>query len=238
MISISRASRYTSVPVKPLPFDVVAAFLRLGLKYNIESLKDEAAARLTHDLPLSLTAFTLRTFMIMPNGHMVESCNSSLYSTINLVRECQCLTHILPVAFYLQACKDLHSFHKPAISNDGREVQLSHEDTCVLSVGWLKLIEAQHQYTYKWLYQTAPISAFCSSKGACFSARANCVLELFTPIPTVSGLDTWGQWATDLTLCAACKVAAKACHDEGRQKIWQMLPSFFGLPEWTELLKE
>ena len=234
MIFTTRISRYTSVPVKPLPFDVVAAFLRLGLKYNIESLRDEATTRLTHEFPSSLDIYDR-----MVDGEMIELSDSFVNDTINLLRECQYLTHILPVAFYLQACEDPHPFYQPAISDHGKQVQLSPEDKSTLLEGWLKIVKAQREHTYAWLHQTTPVSVSCLSKSGCFTARATCVLEAFTPIPSVSGLNLFRDGPTDgVELCVHCETAAKIYHNEGREKLWQILPSFFGLPEWNELLKE
>ena len=232
MIFTTRISRYTSVPVKPLPFDVVAAFLRLGLKYNIKSLRDEATTRLTYEFPSSLEFYDR-----MVDGEMIELSYSFINATINLVRECQYLTYILPVAFYLRTGKDY--FFKPPVSGDDKQVQLSLEDKCTLLEGWHTIAGAQHKHTYRWLHQTTPLSVSCRSKSSCHTARSTLVLKEFTPIPSISGLNLFEEWPTDgIKLCAHCETAAKTYHDEGRKRLWQMLPSFFGLPKWDELLKE
>ena len=230
MIFTTRISRYTSVPV---PFDVVAAFLRLGLKYNIESLRDEATTRLTYEFPSSLEIYDC-----MVDGGMIELGDSVANDTINLLRECQYSTHILPIAFYFQA-QETPPFHKTEISDDGKQVQLSPEDKSTLLEGWLRIVKAQREHTYAWLHQTTPVSVSCLSKSSCFAARSACVLKEFTPIPPISGLNLFRDWPTDeVKLCIHCETVAKTCHNEGRERLWQMLPSFFGLPEWNELLKE
>ena len=228
MIFITRISRYASIPV---PFDVVAAFLRLGLKYNIECLRDEATTRLTYEFPSSLEFYDR-----MVDGEMIELSCSFNNATINLVRECQYLTYILPVAFYLRTGKDY--FFKPPVSGDDKQVQLSLEDKCTLLEGYLKIVEAQREHTYGWLHQTTPLSESCLSKSGCFTARATRVMEV-TSIPSISGLDLFEDEVTKgLELCVHCETAAKTYHDKGRERIWQMLPRFFSLPEWNELLKE
>ena len=228
MIFTTRISRYTSIPV---PFDVVAAFLRLGLKYNIECLRDEATTRLTYEFPSSLESYDR-----MVDGEMIEQ-GYSANDTINLLRECQCLIHILPVAFYLQAYETL-PFDKSAIPDDGKQVQLSPEDKSTLLEGCLKIVEAQREHSYGWLHQTTPVSLSCLSKSGCFTARATRVMEV-TSILSISGLNLFEEWPIGgIKLCVHCETAAKTYHNEGRKKLWQMLPSFFGLPEWNELLKE
>lgn len=220
----------------PLPFDVVAAFLRLGLKYNIESLKAEAVTRLTHEFPSSLQVFD---FIAL--GSMIQPHSSMATDTINLVRETKHLNRILPCAFYVLAEAihvDPQSFRKPQILDDGRQVQLSLEDQFVLSDGWFKSVKAQKEHTYPWLYQMTPLSTSCLSKSACFSARASEVFNEFAPIPIILGLSKWEAWSEDIDICDPCKAVAEKLHNAGREKFWQMLPSLFGFPEWDELLKE
>ena len=230
MIFNTRISRYTSLPV---PFDVVAAFLRLGLKYNIESLRDEAATRLTREFPSSLEIYDC-----MVDGDMIELGDSVANDTINLLRECQYLTHILPVAFYFQA-QETPPFRRPEISGDGKQAQLSSEDKSTLFGRCLKIAVAQREHTYGWLHQTTPVSKVCLSVSSCSAARSACVSENFTPIPPISGLNLFREWPTgEVKLCVHCETAAETCHNKGRERLWQMLPSFFGLPEWNELLKE
>ncbi|KAJ7719950.1 hypothetical protein B0H16DRAFT_1605569 [Mycena metata] len=51
-------------------------------------------------------------------------------------------------------------------------------------------------------------------------------------------LDAWskaGQGKLAGRLCYACEEVAKNMYDAGRKKAWSLLPSFFGLPAWTEL---
>ena len=38
-------------------------------------------------------------------------------------------------------------------------------------------------------------------------------------------------------LCVLCADIGKKSYDEGRQLLWNKLPSFFGLPGWAELLQ-
>ena len=46
----------------------------------------------------------------------------------------------------------------------------------------------------------------------------------------------WDQKWED-SMCEHCVEVAKGLHQDGLQKIWDALPSIFGLPEWGELTK-
>lgn len=47
-------NRHIGVHLKPIPFVVISAFLRLGTKYEIEVLRSEAIDRLAHEYPFTL----------------------------------------------------------------------------------------------------------------------------------------------------------------------------------------
>lgn len=47
-------------------------------------------------------------------------------------------------------------------------------------------------------------------------------------------IDQWDDRWSDL-LCRACEGIAEAVYDVNRAKGWELLPSFFGLPQWKDL---
>lgn len=47
-------------------------------------------------------------------------------------------------------------------------------------------------------------------------------------------IDAWDeQWSGKL--CTVCEEAAKVSYNTSREKGWELLPSFFGLPGWKDL---
>lgn len=210
--------RHISVPIKPIPFKVVAAFLRLGEKYSLETLKADATARLTYEFPSTLDAYDS-----MVDNTMVGGCDP--VSVIQLARQTQSLRRVLPTAFYF--VQDIKSITTK---------KLSAEDQAAFVSGWCKAVKAQQESTFVWLFQEK--TEGCSTLTTCFSQRARRVFKRFTAAPSLEGLTKWSHWPQGIELCANCKVEAKKAHTEGRQKFWEMLPGFFGLPEWDELVKE
>lgn len=80
--------------MKALPFEVVAAFLRIGQKYSIEILKAEAASRLTYEYPSSPDAWNS-----LVEYSMIERNECLDVDTINFTHETQCSARITPMAF-------------------------------------------------------------------------------------------------------------------------------------------
>ena len=40
---------------------------------------------------------------------------------------------------------------------------------------------------------------------------------------------------TDINSCPPCFELAVRKHEEGRKEVWDALPTYFGLPAWTDL---
>lgn len=79
-----------------IPFPILAAMLRLGKKYEIDYLRDEALTRLTSEFPRTLKEMQL----LPPEYSYIKHQKGILYDIINLARE-TAVYSILPVAFYL-----------------------------------------------------------------------------------------------------------------------------------------
>lgn len=79
----------------------------------------------------------------------------------------------------------------------------------------------------------------CQTQKACIRSRNNIIHkatwsdvenrhEIFYVI---------GRWCEGWSgkLCEACETAAREYTDASRQKGWELLPTFFGLPKWKDL---
>ena len=122
---------YAPVGLKPLPFHIVASFLRLGRKYDIQLLLNEAIARLTYEFPS-----TLAHYDAMEDFSMIEDSSTLIYDTIRLARDSD-LPSVLPSAFLI--CCQIHSFKEifdGMHRSDGRHATLSPEDQRICILGW------------------------------------------------------------------------------------------------------
>lgn len=219
-----------------LPFAVVAAFLRLGNKYDIEVLRVDALKRLFHEIPSNLDTLDQRS-RALSSWSMIYSEDCTMKEMLNVARE-QNLLSALPLARYrccvVGTAADLS---KPSFSDDGIAYMLDQEEARICSAAYVPLLTLQGKTTLSWM--TAPSSKYpgCHSILMCMGARRVLAIERFAPIPSMNGLEMWDK-KFERSMCKYCIEMAKHEHNEGRRRFWEALPGIFGLPEWEELNEE
>jgi hypothetical protein len=205
---------------------VVTAYLKLGTKYQIASVREEAVQRLIYEFPTTLAA--LDSTVDYSRIKDPKSVTVEFIGAIELAHQYD-VPQILPWAFY--GCCYYLTFKQICQPGSPQQPSLSREDVQTCMVGWQKLIEHQSRDTFAWL------SAACSSeKSEVCNATRKKLRRHFAPVAACKALDPWGPWQQGL--CLQCAADVKVSHESGRKKIWDKLPSFFGLPSWTQLLKE
>ncbi|KZP11458.1 hypothetical protein FIBSPDRAFT_899024 [Athelia psychrophila] len=204
-----------------LPFLVVAAFLRLGNKYDIEVLRADALKRLFFEIPSRLGNADERLAL-------KQSCHGQL-DMLNLARE-QNILSALPLARY--RCCWLWSTQK-----DLFKTRLDPQEAIICVTASTTLMRLQGETTFSWI--TFPPSKYdsCQASADCSAARSKLAIELFFPVAEISGLKVWHEkWGE--SMCKACIDVALVEHERGRLRFWKALPGVFGLPGWAELNKE
>lgn len=215
-----------------MPVAVVAAFLRLGNKYDIEVLRDEALKRLFYELPTDFHSLTkLDSFSMIENVVWWE------LDLVNIARE-QGLRSALPMAMYC-CCNIWHQDEIPGgiLRDDGTRCLLSLEDerTCVMA--YMPLMKLQGETTYAWLTHPGSKYPECKTPSKCISRRKTLAIEMFFPLAEIICLNSWKKaWETHM--CSVCVKIAKTEHEDGRRRCWEALPGIFGFPEWEELNEE
>ena len=206
---------------------VIAAYLRLGTKYEMVTFRKEAVDRLTYEFPTTIAA--LDSTVDYSRIKDPKSVTVEFIGAIELAHKFD-VPQILPWAFY--GCCYYLTFAQICQPESPLHPSLSPEDIRTCMVGWEKLIVHQARDTYAWL------SAACQSDDAvtCNAARAK-LSQRFAPLPKCKALDRWASPWKD-GLCQKCAVSARIAHESGRKKIWAKLPAFFGLPSWACLLDE
>lgn len=136
--------------MKPLPFDVVAAFLRLGEKYSIAVLTTDALTRLKYEYPSTLEARdqSEHDSMIKHPGFLGFWAQNT--DVINLARGLRCAQCILPAAFHNAVEINHHRVVLEETRLDGSKVSLCSEDQVIAITGWIKGRELQRE-TLGWL---------------------------------------------------------------------------------------
>jgi hypothetical protein len=209
----------------------LAAFLRLGKKYEIQQLYAESVARLSREFPSTLAKWEAAH----DKNLEIESSPTLAFDVINLARETGFLA-VLPTAFYhyCDVSLNIKGIFDGVERSDGSVVILRPEDQRACMMGWQQLIETQARETFSWLNTS---TAFCYTQRQCNSARGIHFSNLSHPIPSCLALEPWdADWEEGL--CQTCVAASKGLHNSGRLKMWNLLPSFFSLPPWEKLLED
>ncbi|KAJ7025744.1 hypothetical protein C8F04DRAFT_1400402 [Mycena alexandri] len=223
--------RWSYPETDPLPFDAIAAFLGLGHKYKIRPFYDSALSRLRVAFPSSLEEYIdegTRTKRIVFSDPKNVQRGELLVDTILLARELGLLA-LLPSAFWFAATHlgFLTRNHTEGISDADRNIIMSAAKP---------LRVAHADYLFGWLDTEAVPVADCLTPEGCRQKKVQYSLALWKP-PGLSPVFHWRPGAAQ-GLCKQCATIGRKHHDEGAKRLWDELPSFFGLPPWGELLKE
>lgn len=215
---------------------VVAAFLRIGTKYEIEILRTEGIKRLFYEYPSNMSDYYgIDAWSRIDNSDWVD------IDAANLARE-QNLLSSLPAALYL-ICSgyDAEGLITGIERNDGTIAKISPTGLITCLAARESLAKLQKQTTFAWADSPASIYSSCKTPQKCVESRTQIMLGLFLPPASICGLDHWRYGSTGHLvkgMCTRCIKVAEKLHIDGRTDFWNALPGIFGLPEWDELNKE
>lgn len=209
---------------------VLTAFLRLGKKYEIRWLFDEACSRMKQCYPSSL--FSL-LFLPPDLKHPVTGRDKYDFQMINLAREFGLLS-LLPVAMYLCVCSSPLTAILDGYHFDGSLYHLTppNQKSCIL--GRDKLLELR-SLTFGWLKRHRPC---CRDEIKCAFGNFAMIAELWCP-DRPSSRDPFMRWDPrwDSRFCSNCMVYCHREIEDGREDAWNELPSAFGFYSWERLMK-
>ncbi|TFK70398.1 hypothetical protein BDN72DRAFT_743683, partial [Pluteus cervinus] len=216
---------------KPKQFIEVAALLRLGRKYGIDQLRDDALARITYEFPHTLEKWDSRQI-----GSRIALNRSTYVDCINLCRELG-LFSPLPTALYgwmhyLHDSKRLQEIFTGIARPDHTIAALSSGDQRLSVTALEKLLTTQWA-AFAWL--SADVDG-CTEPQRCATFRTKMKDRLCIPSPKLSGMrKSHAPNTFTRGLCDKCATYANDGYEWGRQEIWANLPTNFGLPPWEEL---
>jgi len=225
-----------------LSLSVIAAFLRLGRKYEIAQLHTEALTRLNYEFPS-----TLEKCEEMVDFTMIEDDRplaSLVFEVIELAHEHN-LRHLLPWA-YTVCCHDItfEDIFGTFDLDNGRRIKLANKDQRICIIGWRDLVSVQTKLPFFWLSNDGnpiwdELVAACGSKRRCIAARQKLRDEIFChgEAPKCCAMTFWDtEWGVDM--CGVCGAEAKEMHHQALVKLWYRLPTIFGLPGWDKINEE
>ncbi|KAJ7185846.1 hypothetical protein C8R46DRAFT_387584 [Mycena filopes] len=222
------------------PVAVVASMLRLGRKYDIPESREDALSRLHYEYPTSLEAWV----EVPPKLSKIQPQKAVQIDLLNLVIECGVQSCVPTLGF---ACLNynLETLIAGVKRDDG--------STATLSVGlWLKLVVAlvrilfYQRQSLAWLKEDGIVPhTSCKLRKACERQKRAINQSVFWAHDgddrrheTSYIIDVWDHVNWSGKLCEVCETGAKDHYEAARQKGWELLPTFFGLPEWKDLIDD
>ncbi|KAF9237818.1 hypothetical protein BU15DRAFT_75612 [Melanogaster broomeanus] len=219
-----------------MPLSVTAAFLRLGKKYLISQLFNEARDSVENSYPTTLMKAQWTPFLV----HLgVSGQDKHHFHMINLAREVGMLS-VLPVmfAFCCRACPLEYIVEGYEVCGSRVELTLENKNACIL--GREKLPELYLE-TFSWL-KTRREASECTDRNRCAAGIEATRAEVWSPERLMGGTghDPFVTWEMrwESRLCPKCLKYCKREHQRGRDNAWAQLPAVFGLgSSWEELKK-
>ncbi|KAJ7656767.1 hypothetical protein DFH06DRAFT_991310, partial [Mycena polygramma] len=213
----------------PTTFDAVASILRLGRKYEVESLYKRALAHLASGFPLVKSDYPPSSLSWDPTGQYLRA--------LLLAREMG-IVWFLPIAFYrvcaLYSIDDILN----GVHIDVVRAELDPADKLVCLEQYVLLRGSASTEILDFLWDAAQI--------------ANCHDPRCTPVRIAlrRQVEGWRSVHLPLTLwndkywdghkvnvCDTCRTAMKAAHQTASDKFWDGLPQRFGVVGCDELRK-
>ncbi|KAF8208511.1 hypothetical protein K438DRAFT_1574228 [Mycena galopus ATCC 62051] len=224
-----------------LPFDVLACSLRLGRKYEAPAFKEDAKHRLRSEFPKTLDAWDLRQLRTRINGLELIRPSPAVYvDLLNLAYENGVYTVIPALAF---RCLSLYTLLSAGFDREDGSRAVLPDATKVTLACALEAIQLFQRNNFEWFREegeVVPNYDECEGYDTCEAHRqVMCKIECGEEkVDITYTLERWekvagGDWTG--RLCKECEAAAKNEHETGRQRAWDLLPSFFGLEEWKDL---
>ncbi|KZP04454.1 hypothetical protein FIBSPDRAFT_843993 [Athelia psychrophila] len=130
---------------EPVSISIVAAFIRLGQKYQIDAVLSEALKRLYHEFSVELEDFDIAS-----DWTMISDGDGTLIDVANLARA-QNLLSVLPVALHYCSGTYSHVLVKGVAREDDTVATLSPINERVVLAAKDPLLRLQSTTTFSWL---------------------------------------------------------------------------------------
>ncbi|KAF9527287.1 hypothetical protein CPB83DRAFT_793363 [Crepidotus variabilis] len=216
---------------QPAPFSFLSAMLRLGRKYDIQHILDEAVEILDLAFPSSLAEY--QRVVETKNGDVIEYSLDMMIDLANLALDMS-RHSILPTIYFI-ICRDFDAVLKGAQRANGTTAKLDENTKDVIIWGREELLKKLPTSIFSWVKRT-------SSPG-CFGPRKNCVATLHEIMEKM-----WTGQSRQLACfapiddfipsgcraCSQCLQEMRAIHTDQQKELWIELPKYFGWESWEE----
>ncbi|EIW79938.1 hypothetical protein CONPUDRAFT_166602 [Coniophora puteana RWD-64-598 SS2] len=212
-----------------IPFAVVEAFLRLGKKYQIKELYEEARICLLCDFPDNFASWCSRSRSIS-----FPSQKALFIKVANIAQEVG-LQRVLPAALYacMTECSLAEIYN--GVQEEGEIASLSSHNRAICVASW-QSFQALASKTFSWASpMPSPSNSYCRSKTLCADRKRVVLSNKFYPAFAAQALENfdhdWNQG-----MCSLCASNNLILHNEGRENAWNKFPALFNLATvWDDL---
>lgn len=221
-------------------------------KFKDVAMRVDALKRLSHHYPTLMDRWDLigtsrSSDRVMPASAMdiavlqafmkwkVDMCLPAAYYNV-------CKHYSTVGAMSVHTVPDAERFKQEAIQKGVNRERvpatcLSLETQLTCAIGRDRLMAAQVQKVYAWLWSEQIPVDMCQDRKACGKAIHTISVANWNQIFKITALDKWREeWAGHL--CIYCEGHARREHANGREQVWQKLPFFFGLTDWDSLAEK
>ncbi|KAF8178692.1 hypothetical protein K438DRAFT_1938755 [Mycena galopus ATCC 62051] len=210
-----------------LPFAAMAAFIRLGRKYDFKTLFDSAVARLTFEIPATLEEHDARLVDDKYQLTTIIHYREFYFDLLMLARENRILS-VLPLAYYhVLSCSTAEIFDNLR----KRDETLTCLRQCLISREKILLKQFQPGYTMGWLRKW---DYKCGNSAKCGAIRESW-FRLYMDDNTVMPFHSFVPDELRAVFCATCSQHILESTTAGRKKMWEELPGIVELAGWAEL---
>ncbi|KAL1718716.1 hypothetical protein EV715DRAFT_200573 [Schizophyllum commune] len=212
--------------------------LRMGHKYLVPALFNDAAERLRVYFPTTLEEWDSEDFAIWAHAGE-EGFHSTMLELYNVVKRVGHDRSLPMLCLFLLMTFGLVSI--PTSPKHSGRLALDAEDRVMLLLGRAKILGTQQTYSLRWM-RSDWVNPQCQARKECAKARVSgCVAHLAPAEPQLALFNSfvlhgWGDFSLyTQRMCPSCQEKSESVHNKGRRKFWEDLPSFFGLSPWGEL---
>ncbi|KAJ2913648.1 hypothetical protein MD484_g6758, partial [Candolleomyces efflorescens] len=201
----------------------ISGILRLSTKYLARTLRTRCITLFTSKFPSTFTSYTQKSTSSSHERYKSDTVMSAISLALS--------THVysvLPYAYYCVARMSLKRFMK-----SDRKCDVNWETKCQCLVGRERLRWAEMSVSHSFLlvFQRAPT---CQTLTCAHTRGPHAEWHILEAAKSPNPLRAYTRWSL-LNVCRECEVYCQKVHLEGRESVWERLPSFFGLPGWETL---
>ncbi|KAJ7610277.1 hypothetical protein DFH06DRAFT_1065262, partial [Mycena polygramma] len=225
------------------PIEMLRSSLRLGRKYEALTFKRDAMHRLHLGFPATLGLWDRQLTRERVNGglELIRSTPGVYIDLLNLAYENGVYTCIPALAFRCLSLYTLAQMFAGIEREDASRAVLADATKLTLASALESILVFQSN-NLEWLREEGEVvpNGDCEVYDDCEEHRkVMCNIKCTEKRVDLSyTLDHWdkvagGSWVG--LLCENCVKDAKVEHEAARQRAWEQLPLFFGLPQWKDL---